>query len=115
MYYIWSLVAALSIFGAIQWNEYKKQMAKHLPYNPYTFSNLSTLLIMYLLLTIVFYMLLGVDHSCLNKIDHNAKAAKTGKQKGGDDFNMMLDPVMLRRIPEQVYTGFNPYDARGDF
>jgi hypothetical protein len=109
MYYFWSLLATVCIFAAIQYNEYNKSASKKLPYNLFTMTNISTIIIMYILLTIVFYMLLGIDHSCLKKIDKGK--SKVSGTSITDDMNTMLDPAMLRRIPEQVYTGFHPSSA----
>jgi len=111
MYYIWSLIATLTIFSVLQYNEYTKQVSKNLPYHLYTFSNLSTVIIMYLMLTIMFYMLLSTDHTGIKQV--KGKGTKSGGATY-DDMNMYLDPVMLRRIPDQVYTGFYPYDTDTD-
>jgi hypothetical protein len=115
MYYLWSLIATICIFGAIQYNEYTKHVSKKQPYNPYTITNLSTVVIMYILLTITFYMLLGIDNNCLKKIDKSVGRSKT--KHGGEnihDMDTMIDPAMLRRIPEQVYTGFDPSSSCND-
>jgi hypothetical protein len=56
-------------------------------------------------------MLLSNDHTGIKPV--KGKGTKTGGATY-DDMNMYLDPVMLRRIPDQVYTGFYPYDADAD-
>jgi hypothetical protein len=43
-------------------------------------------------------MIFGIDYTCMNKIE---------KKRGGD---LTIDPIMLRKISEPVYTGFYPYD-----
>jgi hypothetical protein len=109
MYYIWSLIVTIIIFSAIQYKEYQQTIDKN-TYNIMSFGNLSILIILYLIFTIMFYMLLGIDYNCVNKIDSSKIG---GKSKGFnmDDYNAVIDPVMLRRIPDQMYTGFDPYDT----
>jgi len=97
MYYIWSLLTSIFLFAVIQYNEYSKLIDKK-TYRLFTIINLATLLIMYLLITILFYMIFGIDYTCMNKIE---------KKRGGD---LTIDPIMLRKISEPVYTGFYPYD-----
>jgi len=98
MYYIWSLIVCAILFLAIQYNEYIKDPYQ---YRFITIMNISTFVVMYLILTIVFYMMFGIDYKCLNKI-----------QKGGNvSINpISADPVMLRKITDNVYTGFSPSD-----
>lgn len=95
----------LLIFAAIQYKEFEKDKDK---YNLWSFGNMSVLVIIYLLSTITLYMLIGIDYSCMNKI--NGKAKSGGKVDGGGDLHN-IDPVMLRRIPDQMYTGFDPFGA----
>lgn len=107
MYYIWSLIVTCIIFAALQYNEYQQALDKT-TYNLYTFSNLSTLLIIYLLSTIIFYMIFAMDYKCLSKIQ-KPNANKLG---GGSSFesNVSVDPQILKRISEPMYTGFSTYD-----
>ena len=109
MYYIWSLLVTLLVFAAIQYNEFKNDKEK---YKLWSFGNISTLVIIYLLSTIMFYMLFGIDYNCINKI--NGKSSKGGSERGDMKGNGLhnIDPVMLRRIPDQMYTGFDPYADR---
>lgn len=101
MYYVWSLLTSIFLFAVIQYNEYSKLIDKK-TYRLFTITNLATLLIMYLLITILFYMIFGIDYTCLNKIE---------KKRGGNQtHDITIDPIMLRKISEPVYTGFYPYD-----
>lgn len=93
MYYIWSLIATTLIFAAIQYTEYKKDEKR---YNAYTLTNFITFLIIYIIATILFYLLLA---SGMNN---------TKMQKGGE--YTYIDPSTLKKIPDTVYTGFTPYD-----
>lgn len=99
MYYIWSFVVCTLLFSAIQYNEYTKDI-QH--YRLITMMNFATFLIMYLIMTIVFYMMFEIDYKCLNKIQKGGKSATTNP--------ISADPVMLRKINENVYTGFSPND-----
>lgn len=109
MYYIWSLFVTCLIFGAIQYKEYQNDNDK---YYLWTVGNLSTFVIIYLLATIAFYMLLGIDYDCIKKI---SKVKKTGGDVKTSDIHI-IDPVMLRRIPDHMYVGFDPnaMGAMGD-
>lgn len=101
MYYIWSLLTSTLLFAIIQFNEYSKLDDKT-KFKLFTIINLATFLIMYLLLTILFYMLFGIDYTCINKIE---------KKRGGNQIHdIAIDPIMLRKISEPVNTGFHPYD-----
>ena len=97
MYYLWSLVATAFIFGAIQYSEYTKYKKDNYSYNLYTLTNLMTFLLMYMISTILFYFLLGVEQGT-KKL-----------QKGGE--YTYIDPATLKKIPDSMYTGFTPYDA----
>jgi hypothetical protein len=93
MYYIWSLIATTFIFLAIQYTEYQKDAKR---YNAYTLTNFMTFVIIYIIATILFYLLLA---SGLNNVK---------MQKGGE--YTYIDPSTLKKIPDAVYTGFTPYD-----
>lgn len=92
MYYIWSLFLSVVLFAFLQYNEYTKDKYS---YNLYTIGNVATIVIMYLVFTIVFYMMFEVDYKALKKI-----------QKGGHK-HFSPDPSMLKKIPDNVYTGFS--------
>jgi biotin transporter BioY len=101
MYYIWSLLTSTLLFAVIQFNEYSKLDEKK-TYKLITILNLASFLIIYLLLTILFYMIFGIDYTCINKIE---------KKRGGNQLHdITIDPIMLRKISEPVHTGFHPYD-----
>lgn len=103
MYYIWSLLVAITIFIIIQYNDYKKDPEI---YNIYSYNNLGTFIIIYLTLTIIFYFIFEIDYNCLNKIQSS--------KSGGDSSvieNIAIDPSMLKRIPDSIYTGFTPYNS----
>jgi|694.fasta_scaffold00446_62 hypothetical protein len=94
MYYLWSLFATTVIFAAIQYSEYKKD---EYHYTVYTLTNFITFLIMYMISTIAFYLLLGTEQG------------NTKLQKGGE--YTYIDPATLKKIPDNMYTGFTPYDT----
>ncbi len=93
MYYIWSLIATILIFVAIQYTEYKKDEKT---YNAYTLTNFMIFLIIYIIATILFYLLLA------------SGIGNVKMQKGGE--YTYIDPATLKKIPDMVYTGFTPYD-----
>ena len=100
MYYIWSLLVAITIFIIIQYNEYKKEPEQ---YNVYSLSNFGTFFVIYLILTIISYFIFEIDYKCLNKIQP--------QKIGGGIENTVIDPGMLKRIPDNIYTGFSPYET----
>lgn len=95
MYYIWSFVASIATFGVIQYNDYVKNPKK---YNLYTAMNVVTFSVIFLLMSILFYFVFEIDYKCVNKI-----------QKGGNR-ETFIDPTILRKIPDNIYTGFKPFD-----
>jgi hypothetical protein len=97
MYYIWSLIISVIVFAAIQYNEYCKD-PKY--FNAWSVTNLSTFIIIYIIATIVLYILFSTQEYDSTMFKGNT---------GGSD--MHIDPVLLRRIPDQIYTGFSPYHA----
>lgn len=99
MYYLWSFITALLLFLAIQYNEYKKSPKV---YNIYTVTNVTTFFIIYLMLTILFYFMFSEQIS-------NEKV-----QKGGTNISSSatIDPTILKKIPDVIYTGFTPYDDK---
>ena len=98
MYYLWSLVTSFALFSAIQFNEYKKNPKT---YNIYTLPNLTIFAIMYLMITILFYLMFS-QTVFDDKI-----------QKGGTNISSSatIDPTILKKIPDSIYTGFTPYDT----
>lgn len=100
MYYIWSLLFAITIFIIIQYRDYQKEPQT---YNVYTFSNIGTFMLIYLIMTIVCYFIFEIDYKSLNKIQP--------PKLGGSLENAAIDPSMLKRIPDNIYTGFTPYDT----
>lgn len=101
MYYLWSLFAALIIIGYLQYNEYNKNPENYNIKSIVSLSSIATFAVIYLIITIIFYFIFGIDYKCINKI-----------QKGGNSntSSISIDPVMLKRIPDKIYTGFNPHD-----
>ncbi len=103
MYYIWSLLVAMTFFIITQYNEYQKNPKE---YNAYTLTNFGTFFMIYLILTIVFYFIFEIDYNCLNKI----QPPKSGGNSSPIE-NTTIDPTILKRIPDNIYTGFTPYDV----
>lgn len=92
MYYLWSLLVTVVIFAAIQYNDYCKNTKK---YNLYTASNLATFVMIFTLTTISFYMLM----------ENNNLIAKPSNKLTTDSY---VDQSTLKKISENIYTGFNP-------
>ena len=101
MYYIWSLLASSLLFAVIQYNEYDRISDKK-EYNLFTISNIATFVILYIILTIMIYMF--TDGSGVSNI------FTKNTIKGGTDNikSASADPNILRKISDNVYTGFSP-------
>lgn len=97
MYYLWSFISSVLVFAAIQYNESRKNPKD---YQIYTLSNLTTFALIYLMLTILFYFM-------FSQISGESKV-----QKGGTNISSSatIDPMILKKIPDHIYTGFTPYD-----
>jgi len=93
MYYLWSIVFTLLVFILLQYNEYTKNKSG---YKMLTFSNISVFIILYIVVTIIFYFSFSFDFRCLNKI----------QQRGGNNYE--IDHSMLKKISENLDTGFSP-------
>lgn len=92
MYYIWSLLLSLIIFFIIQYNEYTNKKNK---YNIYTIANIATFIMIFMLTTIVFYMLFENNNIINNDV----------LKVNNDTY---VDTNSLKKISENIYTGFNP-------
>ena len=95
MYYIYSLLVSLFIFALIQYYEMENNREN---YRMYTVSNMISLVIIYLITTIVFYTMLEVDYKYANKIP------KKSLHGGDSQFNVEF----LKKIPDDISTGFRP-------
>lgn len=100
MYYLWSLLVSIVLFSAIQLNEYNKLIDKK-RYSPFTFANLGTFIIIYMIITIIMYMVTGKTD--IKTSFMNMKGGSIDKIK-----STSIDPNMLRKISDNVYTGFSP-------
>ena len=105
MYYIWSLLTSALLFSVIQFNEYNKIVDKR-NYNLFTLTNFGTFVILYIMITIIMYMVTGGTGR-----QNNHHTMLKGAMKGGNVDKMKsvsVDPNMLRKISDNVYTGFSP-------
>ena len=101
MYYLWSLLASILSFVVILYNDYNKTDNKR-QYNPFTFTNFGTFVILYIILTIVMYMI--TDNAGV-KTKFNTKVMNGGSVNTN---SASVDPNILRKISDNVYTGFSP-------
>lgn len=102
MYYLWSILVTMIVFFAIQYNEYNKSKYNRIPYNLISLKNIGTFLIIYIILTIILYMAFTQDIQNLTN---------SLSQRGGDksiNSYISADPLILRKISEDVDTGFRP-------
>jgi hypothetical protein len=104
MYYIWSLIISIIIFGILQYIEYDKDRKEYVLLKP---KNAILMFMIYLISTILCYfafsdnMLAGIN-------------IMSGGGSSIDVENMVdktqVDPSVLKRIPDNFNTGFEPFD-----
>ena len=100
MYYIWSLVISIIIFIIIQYIENDKYNKIGEKYNPFTIINLVIFVILYVLLSIIFFYILS-----------DKKIFSSNEEI---DINNNIDPLILKKIPDTFNTGFEPFDEMDD-
>tara|TARA_B110000858_G_C17352496_1_gene271597 strand:+ start:193 stop:483 length:291 start_codon:yes stop_codon:yes gene_type:complete len=93
MYYVYSLPVSVFLFALIQYNEYLKDENK---YDLYTVSNAAVLIFIYMIVTILMYMMIETDYTSFTDV------TKTHKKTSHDMTNT------ISKISEPVYTGFKP-------
>ena len=97
MYYLWSLVISIVAFALVQYSERNKDPLK---YNLYSLNNIAIFFIIYLLTTMIFFIF--TESSVVGK-------SKKNGMNGGASTITPVDPIMLRKISDPVYTGFEPF------
>lgn len=95
MYYIWSLVCTLAIFVFLQYSEYKKNMDNNIRYNLITPNNIVTFIILYIIVSIIFYFSFNYDIKYI-----------INKKNGG--FDKEINHITLGKISEDLSIGFTP-------
>ena len=103
MYYIWSAIITIIIFGILQYIE-KKKDNEH--YTLYKMNNIVLLFMIYLISTIMCYFVFSDSN-----IDFE-KSIMGGNSKGINNLinNTQIDPSVLKKIPDNINTGFIPFD-----
>lgn len=100
MYYIWSLIIAVVLFVIIQYKEYHTYKNNNQQYNLYTLTNFMTFVIIYIVSTILFYFLLE---------NNNIKKQKISGGSSETTYIDYVNPNVLKKIQDNMYTGFTPY------
>lgn len=103
MYYLWSLVISIIAFALVQYSERNKDPLK---YNLYSVNNIAIFFIIYLLTTMIFFIF--TESSVVGNSKKNGMNGKNGMSGGGSTITP-VDPIMLRKISDPVYTGFEPF------
>ena len=94
MYYIWSIIITLIIFIIIQYFEKKKCDENNENYNLFTITNILVITILYTIITIILYFL----------YNNNVKTNNIDIDKDH------IDPNILKKIPDNINVGFEPFD-----
>lgn len=95
MYYYISILVTFIIFIIIQFNEYKTSELKKKKYNLFNITNIALIFFIYILSTIILFFMF--ENKSIINIKNNI------------DKNMEINPLILRKIPDSIYTGFTPY------
>lgn len=99
MYYYISLVISIIIFIIIQINEYKNSKVNKKKYTFLNLNNLVLLFFIYILSTIIVFLIYNNESDIKNKIKNN----NTINEKN------IVNTDLLKKIPDTIYTGFTPY------
>lgn len=106
MYYIWALLICIILFSLIQYIEYQKHKKEGKIYNMYTLTNLIILFILYILSCIVCYFIFTNDNTIQSDVDKKQLINKFETI----DANTNIDPLILKKIPDNFNIGFEPFD-----
>ena len=98
MYYYYSLLITIIVFIFFQVKEYNDLKKKEKNYNLFNINNLIYFILSYVLLTIIFFFIF--ESKNIKKIDFN----KIKKEK------LEFNNELLGKIPENINTGFVPFD-----
>ena len=96
MYYLWSILISIVLFTIIQYLEYSNKQKNKIKYDLLTLKNLATFIVIYIIITIIYYMIFTMNNN-----------QKGGKLSNKNEY-FTPDPAMLRKIAEPMYTGFTP-------
>lgn len=92
MYYVWSFILSFVIFALLQ---YKELCDDRRNYKLMKYENILSFFVIYLISTLASYF-----------ISNSFTTVGETRMKGG---NPGIDASLLRRIPDEVLTGFTPY------
>tara|TARA_B000000437_G_C11691001_1_gene322721 strand:+ start:330 stop:656 length:327 start_codon:yes stop_codon:yes gene_type:complete len=98
MYYYISLVISIIIFIIIQINEYRNSKVNKKKYTFLNLNNLVLLFFIYILSTIIIFLIYNNQSDITNKIKYNSINEKN-----------IVNTDLLKKIPDTIYTGFTPY------
>jgi hypothetical protein len=97
-----SLIISALIFSIIQYLEYKKYSKKNKKYNLLNLSNFGIFILIYILTTIVIFLL--IEGKNINKVQKNIELKEINIKD-----NLEIDTNILKKIPDNINTGFTPY------
>ena len=106
MYYIWAVIFCIIIFSIIQYIEYQKYKSDGKIYEVFTLNNLIILFIIFILSNIICYFIFSDDNFLSSFIETKDAVNKLDII----DSNTNIDPLILKKIPDNFNTGFEPYD-----
>ncbi len=106
MYYIWAAIFCIIIFSIIQYIEYQKYKNDGKIYDLFALNNFIILFIIYILCNIICYFIFSDDNYLLSIIETKENVNKLDII----DSNNNIDPLILKKIPDNFNTGFEPFD-----
>jgi len=100
MYLILSFCISLVIYLIMQNNEYKKNPTEYNISNMYSSSNLGTFALLFIIISIIMYL-----------FNSSFKDDKVKSSGGNVELSeITIDPLILKKIPDNIKTGFYPYN-----
>lgn len=98
------MIMSAILFTIIQYKEYLSSKTDNQKYNLFSLKNVGILLIIYVICTIITYMLFSEDNVV-------PKFKNSISQNGGGKYSdtyLPVDPHTLRKISEEIDIGFTP-------
>lgn len=104
MYYIWSVIITIIIFGVLQYIEREKDIKN---YTLYKINNIILIFMIYLISTIMCYFVFPESKSLNNEFS----ITNNREEEINNLINKsQVDPSVLKKIPDNINIGFEPYD-----
>lgn len=103
MYYVYSFIVSVILFIIFEWKRAKKKDAS----DRFDWKNIGNFVIMYVFVTFVFYFISIMFYKNNGDKEEVSKGfKKSSKRAGGGVLDEMMEYNILKKIPEDINTGF---------